>query len=69
MFYTLNVMTLNYCENLLKNVHERLSLPDPNGETFLVKGDYEYWHYGCDGFNDKVLYLCLSYTFNKYNSI
>ncbi|KAL6263786.1 hypothetical protein P5V15_003869 [Pogonomyrmex californicus] len=45
-------MTVNYSHNLLKNVHENLALPD-NGETFLVQGDYEYWHYGCDGFNDR----------------
>ncbi|XP_033219626.1 ufm1-specific protease 1 [Belonocnema kinseyi] len=46
-------MTLNYCESLLKNVHKGLPLPDSKGETFFVKGDYDYWHYGCDGFNDK----------------
>ncbi|XP_071565454.1 ufm1-specific protease 1 [Temnothorax nylanderi] len=45
-------MTVNYSGNLLKNVHVNLALPD-NGETFLVQGDYEYWHYGCDGFNDR----------------
>ncbi|KYQ51702.1 Ufm1-specific protease 1 [Trachymyrmex zeteki] len=45
-------MTVNYSSNLLKNVHENLASPD-SGETFLVQGDYDYWHYGCDGFNDR----------------
>jgi len=47
-------MTVNYSSNLLKNVHENLALPD-SGKTFLVQGNYEYWHYGCDGFNDRVI--------------
>lgn len=47
-------MTVNYSNNLLKNVHENLTLPD-GGETFLVQGDYDYWHYDCDGFNDRVI--------------
>ncbi|KAH0952962.1 hypothetical protein HN011_010821 [Eciton burchellii] len=45
-------MTLNYSSNSLKNVHRNLDPPN-NGETFLVKGDYEYWHYNCDGFDDR----------------
>ncbi|XP_024946467.1 ufm1-specific protease 1 isoform X2 [Cephus cinctus] len=45
-------MSNDYSMSLLKNVHKDLPLPEP-GETFLVRGDYEYWHYGCDGFNDK----------------
>lgn len=40
---------------LLKNVH--LNLPKPNdGEITLyetVQGNYEYWHYGCDGVDDR----------------
>jgi len=47
-------MTLNYTNKLLKNVHRSLDPPN-NGETFFVKGDYEYWHYSCDGFDDKVI--------------
>jgi hypothetical protein len=47
-------MTLNYSSNSLKNVHRNLDPPN-NGETFLVKGDYEYWHYNCDGFDDRVI--------------
>ncbi|XP_012272891.1 ufm1-specific protease 1 [Orussus abietinus] len=38
--------------DLLKNVHENLPLPE-TGKTFLVGGSCEYWHYGCDNFNDK----------------
>lgn len=46
-------MDVNYSTKLLKNVHENLILSE-DGETFLVQGEYEYWHYGCDGFNDRV---------------
>jgi len=49
-------MNINYSSNLLKNVHENLVLPD-SGETFLVQGEYAYWHYGCDGFNDRVIMI------------
>ncbi|KAG7199557.1 hypothetical protein KM043_014168 [Ampulex compressa] len=45
-------MVIDYTTNLLKNIHEGVPVPDA-GETRLVQGDYEYWHYGCDGFNDK----------------
>lgn len=39
---------------LLTNVHEGpdfLNLPE---KTFLVTGDYEYYHYLCDDFDDRV---------------
>ncbi|XP_016911656.1 ufm1-specific protease 1 [Apis cerana] len=45
-------MTVNYSSDLLRNVHQNILLPEI-GQSFLVKGDYEYWHYCCDGFNDK----------------
>lgn len=45
-------MLVNYSNNLLKNVHESLAAPE-SGKTFLIQGDYDYWHYGCDGFNDR----------------
>lgn len=48
---------MDYSENLLKNVHEKLPLPELIGDTFLIRGDYEYWHYECDGFNDKVIFF------------
>ncbi|XP_066582896.1 probable Ufm1-specific protease 1 [Prorops nasuta] len=38
--------------NLIQNIHEGLASPG-NGETSLIKGNYEYWHYACDGFNDQ----------------
>ncbi|XP_046382962.1 probable Ufm1-specific protease 1 isoform X2 [Ischnura elegans] len=44
---------LNYSHRLLKNIHIGLSPPASPGETFLVGGDYRYYHYGCDGFDDK----------------
>ncbi|XP_053972680.1 ufm1-specific protease 1 [Hylaeus anthracinus] len=45
-------MTVDYTRNLLKTVHRDILPPEP-GQSFLIQGDYEYWHYGCDGFNDK----------------
>ncbi|KZC13453.1 PREDICTED: ufm1-specific protease 1 [Dufourea novaeangliae] len=45
-------MFADYTSSLLKNVHRELLPPEP-GQSFLIRGDYEYWHYGCDGFNDK----------------
>lgn len=50
-------MTVNYSSDLLRNVHQNILLPEI-GQSFLVKGDYEYWHYCCDGFNDKVCNGC-----------
>ena len=43
----------NYSTNLLQTVHESVPLPK-TGEVFYCKGEYEYWHYSCDGFNDQV---------------
>ncbi|XP_020287482.1 ufm1-specific protease 1 [Pseudomyrmex gracilis] len=37
---------------LLTNVHKDIPVPD-NGQTFLIKGNYEYWHHCCDTFNDR----------------
>ena len=42
---------------MIKNVH-RLALENPNpnivgSELTTVNGDYEYWHYNCDDFNDE----------------
>lgn len=54
-------MAINYSTNLLRNVHEGLA-PPYDGETFLIKGQYEYWHYGCDGFNDRVCNYSLQYN-------
>ncbi|XP_076659311.1 UFM1 specific peptidase 1 isoform X1 [Halictus rubicundus] len=50
--YTIDTMIVDYTNNLLENVHRDILPPEP-GRSFLIRGDYEYWHYGCDGFNDK----------------
>lgn len=39
--------------SLLSNVHEGLELPEGAKEVVLVRGDYLYFHYGCDGFDDR----------------
>lgn len=42
---------------LLKNVHIGIAEEISNvnkGKTFLVSGNYEYYHYLCDGFDDRV---------------
>ncbi|XP_047348617.1 probable Ufm1-specific protease 1 [Vespa velutina] len=45
-------MIVDYSTNLLKNIHE--SLPTfGTGKSTIIRGIYEYWHYGCDGFNDR----------------
>lgn len=41
-------------ENLLQNVHEGIEPPTANGTTTVVHGSYHYYHYGCDGVDDKV---------------
>lgn len=46
-------MIVDYSHDLLKNIHRGISLPN-DGDTSFVQGPYEYWHYGCDGFNDRV---------------
>ncbi|XP_028402642.1 ufm1-specific protease 2-like [Dendronephthya gigantea] len=37
----------------LSDVHIGLSPPESCSECFLVKGTYQYYHYGCDGTNDE----------------
>ncbi|MCL4122841.1 UNVERIFIED_CONTAM: hypothetical protein GTU68_017376 [Idotea baltica] len=43
----------DYVCDLLPNVHEGLPLPEDVTETECAKGDYLYYHYGCDGFDDR----------------
>lgn len=39
---------------LLPNVHEKLQTPlNVSRDCRVVVGDYQYWHYGCDGFDDR----------------
>lgn len=44
----------NFDIDLLENVHLGLANPTTNGETYLVKGNYKYYHYGCDNIKDRV---------------
>jgi len=44
----------DYSANLLQNVHEGIKSPTAAGTATLIQGAYQYYHYGCDGFNDKV---------------
>ena len=44
----------DYVCSLLANVHDGLEKPQEVSEIYLVKGDYLYYHYGCDGFDDRV---------------
>lgn len=41
---------------LQKNVHSSVINKQPisSAKISLVKGDYDYYHYKCDGFNDQV---------------
>lgn len=45
---------INYQYELFKNVHLHLDQPTGHGKSYLVKGNFTYFHYGCDGFNDVV---------------
>ncbi|XP_046858479.1 ufm1-specific protease 1-like [Xenia sp. Carnegie-2017] len=38
--------------SLLTDVHKALSVPNGCFQYSIVKGSYEYYHYGCDGQND-----------------
>ncbi|KAJ8717770.1 hypothetical protein PYW07_005700 [Mythimna separata] len=38
---------------LLTNVHETAGIAKGSGKTYLVSGQYEYYHYLCDGFDDR----------------
>jgi hypothetical protein len=43
--------------SLLRNVHLEVEAPGPAEGVVVVKGDYEYWHYCCDGCDDRVCNL------------
>jgi hypothetical protein len=45
---------VDYSANLLRNIHEGIEPPTVTGSTTLIQGSYQYYHYGCDGFSDKV---------------
>ncbi|XP_001633715.3 ufm1-specific protease 1 isoform X2 [Nematostella vectensis] len=39
--------------DLMSDIHELVSIPDGCVESAVVRGSYEYYHYICDGLNDK----------------
>ncbi|XP_067129178.1 ufm1-specific protease 1-like [Centruroides vittatus] len=39
--------------NLLENVHSGLNFPEFGGKVRLIRGMYKYYHYLCDGFDDR----------------
>ncbi|KAG8226402.1 hypothetical protein J437_LFUL011940 [Ladona fulva] len=51
--YVIVMSPINYSDSLLKNVHDNLAPPTQSGKTYLISGDYLYYHYGCDGFDDR----------------
>ena len=44
----------HYVEELLVNPHTDLALPCKEGSTSVCKGEYLFYHYGCDGYDDRV---------------
>ncbi|XP_063830751.1 probable Ufm1-specific protease 1 [Ostrinia nubilalis] len=38
---------------LLVNIHEGIEIQKHLGKVYLVSGNYEYYHYLCDGFDDR----------------
>ncbi|XP_023710680.1 ufm1-specific protease 1 isoform X3 [Cryptotermes secundus] len=53
LMFKMTSTPVNYSENLLQNVHEGTEPPTTNGTTSVIQGSYHYYHYGCDGMNDK----------------
>lgn len=47
-------MQKNYNYELYKNIHLNIDDPTAHGKSYLVKGDYQYFHYFCDGYDDVV---------------
>ena len=48
-----------YKYNLFKNVHLSLKNPTKKGRNYLVAGDFTYFHYSCDGYDDVVSVIVL----------
>ncbi|GAU97591.1 hypothetical protein RvY_08864 [Ramazzottius varieornatus] len=42
----------SHANGLLKNVHQLLEPLDEAIDVHTVKGDYSYYHYGCDEMDD-----------------
>lgn len=47
---------------LLSNIHYGLDAPPLAAEVNIVKGNFVYYHYKCDGFNDVVHPLFVGYV-------
>ena len=43
--------------SLTRNIAHGLPIPENADPTTVLtcKGDYDYYHYGCDGFDDRVI--------------
>lgn len=39
---------------MLSNAHKNLEPPIKNGISYLINGQYQYYHYKCDGYSDTV---------------
>lgn len=46
--------------NLIDNPHENLKCLE-NSSVYLVRGCLKYYHYLCDGFDDRVCYIEIYY--------
>ena len=53
----------NMYYKLLENVHYGLKDPTTTGTTTLCRGNYQYFHYGCDHITDAVKIIL------KYNKM
>ena len=52
--FKMEEQTDHQIEGLLTNVHLEATLPEGELVAFeVVRGDYEYWHYGCDELDDR----------------
>lgn len=40
--------------DLLQIKPSEIQRPTKNGKTYYAKGDFTYFHYGCDNYNDVV---------------
>lgn len=51
---------------LTNNVHEGAGLSENKKNLYLVSGSYEYYHYLCDGFDDRVnLFVAIVPTYES----
>ncbi|KAM7343727.1 UFM1 specific peptidase 1 [Cochliomyia hominivorax] len=47
------IMAKSYEYQLLHNLIEQIPLAIHEGQTYLTRGDFTYYHYGCDGQQDQ----------------